>query len=386
MEVGPPDPTRDKRSSDFRIVLAPLTAERVNEVCAMSNTTGAPAPSSPGESSDPLALLRSRGHLPENVPVEVAPLTGGVSNGVWLVSPAGGTPFVVKQSRTQLATPDPWFSRLDRIFREIEVMRLLSPLLPAGVVPRVLFEDREHYLFGMDAIDLGHVVWKRELLNGVANPAIADQLGTYLGTIHREARAVPNLAETWGDLEVFDQLRIDPFYRRLVIEHPELAAPMDRLIGDMLAHRSTLVLADFSPKNILITRTGVSLVDFETAHFGDPAFDIGFFLSHLQLKTVVHAARFDEYAALSRRFWNRYRIEVEGDGELEARSLRHLAACMWARVDATSKVDYLQTAEQKQLVRDYCRGLLFEPAETLEQALGRLKEATRALTQRIGRG
>ena len=345
----------------------------------MSNTTGASLPNSPGQSSDLIILLRSRGHLPPNVPVEVAPLTGGVSNGVWLVSPEGRTPFVVKQSRTQLATPDPWFSRLDRIFREIEVMRLLSPLLPAGVVPRVLFEDREHYLFGMEAIDLEHMVWKRELLRGIVNPAIADQLGAYLGTIHREARSVPNLAETWGDLEVFDQLRIDPFYRRLIIEHADLAAPMGQLIDDMLAHRSTLVLADFSPKNILITRTGVSLVDFETAHFGDPAFDVGFFLSHLQLKTVVHAQRFDEYAALSRRFWQRYREEVAADAELEARSLRHLAACMWARVDATSKVDYLQTPQQKQLVRDFCRGLLFDPAATLEDALGRLQSATRVL-------
>ncbi|HVW02029.1 MAG TPA: aminoglycoside phosphotransferase family protein [Planctomycetaceae bacterium] len=345
----------------------------------MSNSSGAPANHSPGTPADLLALLRTRGHLPSDVPAELTPLTGGVSNGVWLVSPADRPAFVLKQSRTQLATPDPWFSRLDRIFREIEVMRLLSPMLPAGVVPRVLFEDREHYLFGMEAIDLDHIVWKRALLQGIVDPAVADRLGVYLGTIHRDARAVPNLADAWGDLEVFDQLRIDPFYRRLIIEHPELASPIGRLIDDMLSHRSTLVLADFSPKNILITRSGVSLVDFETAHFGDPAFDVGFFLSHLQLKTVVHARRFDEYAALSRRFWERYRHEVAADRELEARSLRHLAACMWARVDATSKVDYLQTAEQKQLVRDYCRGLLFEPAETLERALERLQRATHAL-------
>jgi len=44
----------------------------------------------------------------------------------------------------------------------------------------------------------------------------------------------------------------------------------------MSAHRICLVLADFSPKNILITDQGIHLVDFETAHYGDPAFDLGF--------------------------------------------------------------------------------------------------------------
>jgi 5-methylthioribose kinase len=46
----------------------------------------------------------------------------------------------------------------------------------------------------------------------------------------------------------------------------------------------TFVHADFSPKNILVHRQGLTVVDFETAHAGDPAFDIGFFLSHLSLK------------------------------------------------------------------------------------------------------
>ena len=48
--------------------------------------------------------------------------------------------------------------------------------------------------------------------------------------------------------------------------------------------------ADFSPKNVLITDERIVLVDFETGHLGDPAFDLGFFLSHLLLKTVLRPA------------------------------------------------------------------------------------------------
>ena len=48
----------------------------------------------------------------------------------------------------------------------------------------------------------------------------------------------------------------------------------------------TLVLGDFSPKNILVHAHGLILLDFECAHAGDAAFDLGFFLSHLLLKTI----------------------------------------------------------------------------------------------------
>ena len=74
-------------------------------------------------------------------PVRVEALSGGVSNAVLRVE----TPerlFVLKQSRPQLRTRDAWFSDLDRVYREQEVMQALAPLLPPGTVPEVLFSDR----------------------------------------------------------------------------------------------------------------------------------------------------------------------------------------------------------------------------------------------------
>src|ERR1700749_752431 len=87
------------------------------------------------------------------------------------------------------------------------------------------------------------------------------------------------------------------------------------------------------------------LVDFETGHYGDPAFDLGFFLSHLLLKTVLHRDRFDEYAGLTTAFWQAYLHGMQplagnapfAPAELQRRTFAHLAGCMWARIDATSK-------------------------------------------------
>ena len=94
-----------------------------------------------------LDYLRSLGHLGPG-PARVEALGWGVSNVVLRVE-TGGRLFVLKQSRPQLRTRDAWFSDLDRVYRELEVMQTLGPLLPAGVVPEVLFVDRPNYAFAM---------------------------------------------------------------------------------------------------------------------------------------------------------------------------------------------------------------------------------------------
>jgi 5-methylthioribose kinase len=95
-----------------------------------------------------LDYLREHGWIgPEPAHAEL--LGGGVSNAVLRVE----TPqqaFVVKQSRPQLRTRDAWFSDLDRVYREQEVMQALHPALP-DTVPRILFVDRANYVFAMSA-------------------------------------------------------------------------------------------------------------------------------------------------------------------------------------------------------------------------------------------
>jgi aminoglycoside phosphotransferase (APT) family kinase protein len=46
------------------------------------------------------------------------------------------------------------------------------------------------------------------------------------------------------------------------------------------------VHGDFSPKNLLVWEGRVMLIDCEVGHYGDPAFDLGFFVTHLVLKAI----------------------------------------------------------------------------------------------------
>ena len=82
------------------------------------------------------------------------------------------------------------------------------------------------------------------------------------------------MQQAFADCTVFVELRIDPFYRRLAEVHPGVKQPLETLVEETLSTRLCLVLGDFSPKNILVVDNGITLVDFETGHFGDPAFDL----------------------------------------------------------------------------------------------------------------
>ncbi len=326
-----------------------------------------------------VAFPRDRGWLDARIDARVEVLAWGVSNAVLRVTPETGEAFVIKQSRSQLRTRDPWFSRLDRIWREIDVMRLLQPLLPGGVIPQVLFEDRSDYVFAMEAAPADHQVWKQLLLDGQANRDIASTLGTYLAAIHRETAQRPELIPQFGDTQVFVELRVDPFYRRIAQIWPTAAPHIERLIAEMFATPVCLVHADYSPKNVLIACERIVLVDFETGHYGDPAFDLGFLLSHLLLKSVRHARRYAEYTALTDVFWHAYLTGISplahlkpfAPPEIVRRTVGHLAGCMWARIDATSKVDYLGETRQ-QVVREFCSSLYVDPPADWQAVVERL--------------
>src|SRR5438876_4592580 len=114
-----------------------------------------------------LDYLRRQGWIGAG-PAHVEWLSGGVSNFVLRVTTAERT-FVLKQSRPQLRTRDAWFSDLERVYREQEVMQMLLPLLPQQTVPQILFSDRANYVFAMSHAPAGARVWKELLLAGLVD-------------------------------------------------------------------------------------------------------------------------------------------------------------------------------------------------------------------------
>jgi 5-methylthioribose kinase len=330
--------------------------------------------------------LRDSGRVPGGVEVHVRELSGGVSNLVLRVESSGHPPLVIKQGRERLRVAMDWRARLDRIWTESATLEVLRTILPEGAVPQILFEDRPNFLFAMTCAPDDAVTWKTHLMAGRVDPEIAARLGTILGTLHADAPRHPALRGVLADTSLFDELRVDPYYRTIAWRHPDLAPRIEALIKAM--HRPdeerTLVLGDFSPKNILVHAGGLVLLDFECAHAGDPAFDLGFFLTHLLLKAIRAVSTDPEragcYAGLTRCFWRTYldrrSLEAAARTELVHRANRHTAACCLARVDGKSPVEYLDNQGQAR-ARSFARQALQAEPGTWDDLLTILDGAMR---------
>jgi 5-methylthioribose kinase len=321
--------------------------------------------------------LRDTSRVPADERVIVRELAGGVSNMVLLVERPDrpGAEFVLKQARAQLRTNQPWFSRVERAWREADVLRICGQLLeqansnrPAGEglvaqTPRIVFEDRDNCLFAITAAPRPNRTWKEDLLAGHIDPTVAAACGRLLGTLHAGSWRDPDIARQIGDRTLFEELRVAPYYRTLAAAREDARAPLERLIESLAKNSCALVHADFSPKNLLLYPGGLLMVDFETGHYGDPAFDLGFFLSHLVLKACHQIPRHADYLALSEVFQQAYDRTIESQLSLEerealwSRATQHFAGCAWARLDGKSPVEYLTDTRRRDSIRSVCRSV-----------------------------
>ncbi|MEZ4701149.1 MAG: aminoglycoside phosphotransferase family protein [Rhodothermales bacterium] len=296
------------------------------------------------------AYLRARGDAAAGAPFRVRTLAGGVSNKtVWVERPDGAH-WVLKQALPKLRVKDDWFSDPARIHREAEGMRVLAGLAPAGVILPFLFDDPAHHVLAMAAAPEPHRNWKDLLLAGQVDLDLVDQFGRILGCLHArfDEAAYPGDGML-RDRSFFETLRLEPYYGASAERVPESAAFLASLMQDTRRTALTVVHGDYSPKNVLVHAGRLILLDHEVIHVGDPAFDVGFALTHLLSKArhlEPHRAAFGEAA---RRFWRRYHAEVSGkdgyDG-VESRAVRHTLGCLLARVVGRSPLEYLSDRER----------------------------------------
>ncbi|QOY85038.1 phosphotransferase family protein [Paludibaculum fermentans] len=304
--------------------------------------------------------------------LHVESLGGGVSNHVLLVR-APGLHCVFKQSLERLRVEQEWLCRRDRIFRESQIMRDLAGLLPPGSVPAILLEDRENFLFAMEAAPEEAQPWKTPLLQGEVNLDLAARAGNLLGTWIRESGRHPQWRSDYGDQTVFHELRVDPYYRSTAARHPHLADHFAALIQESAQRNVSLVHGDFSPKNLLVTGQSMMTIDWEVVHWGDPSFDAAFLTNHLLLKAFHRRESRSAYAAAASAFWSAL-LETTGPEHpwLESAAMRHLGCLLLARVDGKSPAEYLTTESVRDQVRDAARQLILTPPASAAGAFERV--------------
>ncbi|MBX5493730.1 MAG: aminoglycoside phosphotransferase family protein [Bryobacteraceae bacterium] len=315
--------------------------------------------------SNALSYLAARGYRPS----KIVPLGGGVSNTVLLVE-TDSERFVLKQSLAKLRVEADWFSDRERIFGECAAIRELSACLPAGAVPRVLFEDRENFAFAMTAAPEGAQPWKSLLMSGAVRAETASRIASYQAALILRSLNEPDWARAHDGWNVFDQLRIDPYYRFTRDRHPDLRGLFDRLMADMSSRRVALVHGDWSPKNFLVLEDEVMAIDMEVIHWGDPSFDAAFLLNHLLLKSFWRPEWAERYRAAAAAYWRALREQLgTALGWLSEATVQHLGGLLLARIDGKSPAEYIKDPALKERIRSRARRLMLNLPDGVEGML-----------------
>jgi tRNA A-37 threonylcarbamoyl transferase component Bud32 len=310
--------------------------------------------------------LRGRGVLDDG-PAAVAVLGGGVSNIVIAVDTATRR-VVFKQALGRLRVADEWLADPKRALAEARALELAGELTP-GTVPRVLDVDPGCNALTIEASPAAWRPWKDALLAGEVDLRVGRRLGELLAGWHRGTTGLRSELDEWP---LFEQLRIDPYYREVARRHPDLAHEILRYADELAAHRSCLVHGDFSPKNVLVGEGGPWVIDFEVAHYGDPVFDLAFLTSHLVLKAIARPAARLAFLDCADVFHASYRA-VQGVATAADPTyvFGHVGCLMLARVDGKSPVDYLDEA-QRERTRALARSLILAPPSRLSELAGAL--------------
>jgi len=304
-------------------------------------------------------------------------LQGGVSNRTVLVAWADGHGWVLKQALPKLRVDVDWYSSTERIRVEAEALRWFNRCAPAGATPRFVWEDPPNHLLAMEAIPEGHENWKSVLLRGEIVPEHFKQFGLLLGTIHRQSSvSASEVSQTFADTTFFQTLRVEPYYLYAAQTTPAAATFLQALAEEMPLHKLSLVHGDYSPKNILVYRGKLILLDYEVAHWGEPAFDVAFALTHF-LSKAHHLPRVRvPLADAARLFWQVYSGEIaslDWAKDLEPRVVRHALGCLLARVAGKSPLEYL-TRQEVARQRDVILQLIANPPTKVNDLITRFIE------------
>lgn len=318
------------------------------------------------------AYLVKKGWLPEAEPLVSENLTGGVSCRTILVKRRDQPDFVIKQARAKLQVEEDWFSDPARIHVEAAAMRALQALTPPESVPHLLFEDRDHHLLAMEAVLQPHHNWKSLLLKGKIDLNHVEQFARLLAGIHRHSLHNESHRREFADRHFFETLRLEPYYAFTAGQAPEAATFLQQLIDDCRKVSLSLVHGDFSPKNILVYKDRLVLLDHEVMHFGDGAFDIGFSMTHLLSKARHVKGCKTAFLEVANRYWSVYRKHFPVDDAWEQRAVRHTIACLLARVRGKSPLEYL-TGEERNSQEAFCIKMIEALPSGMPELISRLQ-------------
>jgi len=299
---------------------------------------------------------------------------GGVSGTVAFVQ-INGRDMIIKQALAKLKVAEDWQCDPNRMQIEMKSNDIYHKLVPDNA-PEVYFYDHDNYILGRAAAPEHCVMWKSDLLGGILDFDVAKKVIYSLVTVHNECSRDKQAAEDFADKAIFYDLRIAPYIEFILKKHPQLTDFTKPIIAELMDSAITLIHGDFSPKNIMLDKRKVYIMDFEVAHYGHPSFDLAFFSTHFVLKSVKNRQFGAVYLDMLNYMLGIYfdRVDCMDKTALENSYVRLLSLIMIARVDGKSPAEYLTDDGDKELMRSMAFEIINRNVTTIKDMLALIRK------------
>ncbi|MFH0853058.1 MAG: aminoglycoside phosphotransferase family protein [bacterium] len=244
-----------------------------------------------------------------------------------------------KYNKRSVARGKPIYMTPVRMTTEVQVTKIFSSLLPRNVIAKVLYFDRANFVSVLSDVGSSKLL-ASEFTENRVHPEIATMLAKYLATMH---------GRTWKSK---NKVKLNPGFTIVLKDfvNSHLAGGMKKhaspksvslFIKTSQKHSTSIIWGDAVFRNIFVHPKGrVSLIDFDMARMGDPAYDLGFLLSHWIWMSLHNSKKLqlDSHKFLE-QFTDKYQSTMSkyiSDSELTALWLR---AYKWMGIYLISRVD-----------------------------------------------
>jgi 5-methylthioribose kinase len=314
-----------------------------------------------------VGYLRRKKIIENNeVVLDMKQIGDGLKNQIYLATTARQR-LLVKQAHSKAQIKERWWIDRKRIFAEKNCIEILANILPPDVIPAALLEDRTDFVLVTTAPARDAVLWEDDLLQGRIDLQIAAQAGELLAAVHNQTHNVRELKTMFKELKAFEQLRIQPLYEFVAGKYPEVQKAIEHQARELTKNGRCLVLADLRPRNVFINNGQLYLVDFSTAHFGQPSFDLAFYAADMCLKAMLNHPQKAAYLEAINVFWMAYfRIaEYAKVAEVEKQAVRDFGCLLLAMVAGRMPV-YEGDEAFQDLAYRVAQSLLFTELDKIE--------------------
>lgn len=282
-------------------------------------------------------------------------------NSVYRVRTEHGT-FMIKQFLNRGTTD---VIARKHFFSEKAAIAYLNNILDHRVAPPIVFYDENELVMCMP--DFGVANRLDKVAQGkMLNKMLFYKLGKLLADIQNlsfQNKALPILF----DNEAAQQRKWKYYYA--VSDDTVLNKERDALFQTTERNRVTFIHNDLSLRNIFVVgREKIFLLDYEDAHYGDPAQEMGHLLAELFLYCLAGVVELSVVLSCWKAY--RKRLKFPAKGVLERNGVKHIGFMMLGLLRREQEAFSFIPKEKQKMICEKAREMIVSPKiKTVKKAL-----------------